>query len=149
MLNAVLVAVNIGWSALWSTRGNRKRMFLIIAIAFFSQWSGNGLVSYYLNAVFTTIGITNTTIQLLITAILALWNLLWAICASFAVERAGRRLLFLVSAAGMCVFFVFQTVCSARYAITGSTQAAHAVIAFIFLFYGAYEYVLSLHPLSL
>ena len=40
---------------------------LIIAIAFFSQWSGNGLVSYYLNAVFTTIGITNTTIQLMIT----------------------------------------------------------------------------------
>ncbi len=42
-------------------------MTIIIAIAFFSQWSGNGLVSYYLNAVFDTIGITNTTIQLLIT----------------------------------------------------------------------------------
>ena len=43
-------------------------MVIIIAIAFFSQWSGNGLVSYYLNAVFKTIGITDTTIQLLITA---------------------------------------------------------------------------------
>ena len=42
-------------------------MIIIIAIAFFSQWSGNGLVSYYLNAVFKTIGITNVTIQLLIT----------------------------------------------------------------------------------
>ena len=43
-------------------------MVIIIAIAFFSQWSGNGLVSYYPNAVFKTIGITDTTIQLLITA---------------------------------------------------------------------------------
>ena len=42
-------------------------MIIIIAIAFFSQWSGNGLVSYYLNQVFKTIGITNTTIQLMIT----------------------------------------------------------------------------------
>ena len=40
---------NVGWSALWKTRGNRRRMRIIIALAFFSQWSGNGLVSYYLN----------------------------------------------------------------------------------------------------
>ena len=38
-------------------------MRIIIAIAFFSQWSGNGLVSYYLNKVFDTIGITDPTIQ--------------------------------------------------------------------------------------
>ena len=61
------IASNVGWSALWSTPGNRKRMTIIIAIAFFSQWSGNGLVSYYLNQVFKTIGITDTTVQLLIT----------------------------------------------------------------------------------
>lgn len=61
------VSANIGWSALWSTPGNRRRMLIIIAIAFFSQWSGNGLVSYYLRQVFITIGITDTKIQLLIT----------------------------------------------------------------------------------
>ena len=41
-------------------------MIIIIAIAFFSQWSGNGLVSYYLKHVFDSIGITDPTIQLLI-----------------------------------------------------------------------------------
>lgn len=40
---------------------------LIVAIAWFSQWSGNGLVSFYLNKVFDTIGITDSTTQLLIT----------------------------------------------------------------------------------
>ena len=61
------VAANVSWSSLYSTPGNRKRMTIIIAIAFFSQWSGNGLVSYYLNQVFDTLGITDATTQLLIT----------------------------------------------------------------------------------
>ena len=38
-------------------------MMIIIALAFFSQWSGNGLVSYYLKDVLDTIGITDPTIQ--------------------------------------------------------------------------------------
>ena len=38
-------------------------MMIIIALAFFSQWSGNGLVSYYLKNVLDTIGITDPTIQ--------------------------------------------------------------------------------------
>ncbi|KAJ3559384.1 hypothetical protein NM688_g380 [Phlebia brevispora] len=133
------IAANIGWTSLYKSKGNRRRMVIIIAIAFFSQWSGNGLVSYYLNDVFKTIGITNTTIQLLITAILAIWNLCWAVGASFACERLGRRFLFLTSASGMLLFFTMQTICTARYRISGSTQAAHAVIAFIFLFYASYD----------
>lgn len=58
---------DVGWKALYSTPGNRKRMIIAIAIGWFSQWSGNGLVSYYLNKVFDTIGITSTSKQLLIT----------------------------------------------------------------------------------
>jgi hypothetical protein len=119
-------------------------MRLIIALAFFSQWSGNGLVSYYLNRVFDAIGITNPTIQLLINGILQIWNLAWAVSASFVVERAGRRFLFITSTVGMIIFFTLQTVCSAQFAIHGSPAAAHAVIAFIFLYYAAYEYA---HPL--
>lgn len=33
------------WRTLVATPGNRKRMRVILGIAFFSQWSGNGLVS--------------------------------------------------------------------------------------------------------
>ncbi|KAH9939461.1 general substrate transporter [Amylocystis lapponica] len=130
---------NVGWKSLFATKGNRKRMMLIIAIAWFSQWSGNGLVSFYLNQVFDNIGITSPTIQLLINAILAIWNLFWAVLASILVERTGRRLLFNMSTVGMVIFFTMQTVCSARFAIAGSTAAAHAVIAFIFLFYAAFD----------
>lgn len=133
------VAANVSWKSLFTTPGNRKRLRIIIAIAFFSQWSGNGLVSYYLNKVFDSIGITNATIQLLINGILQIWNLAWALGASFMCDRFGRRPMFITSAIGMTICFIMQTVCSAQFAIHGTQSAAHAVIAFIFLFYAAYD----------
>ncbi|EPQ52118.1 hexose transporter [Gloeophyllum trabeum ATCC 11539] len=133
------VAANVGWKSFLTTPGNRKRVRIIVAIAFFSQWSGNGLVSYYLNKVFDTIGITDPTTQLLINGILQIWNLFWACGASFMVDRAGRRMLFLTSAGGMLLFWTVQTICVALFAEHRSPDAAHSVIAFIFLYYAVYD----------
>jgi hypothetical protein len=38
-------------------------MRIIIALAFFSQWSANGLASYYLNKILDQINITDSTTQ--------------------------------------------------------------------------------------
>ena len=38
------VAANVGWLSLVRTPGNRRRLRIMIAIAFFSQWSGNNLM---------------------------------------------------------------------------------------------------------
>ncbi|EEB89700.1 hypothetical protein MPER_12172, partial [Moniliophthora perniciosa FA553] len=53
------IASHVGYKSLFKTKGNLKRMRIIIAIAFFSQWSGNGLPSYFLNRVLDRIGITD------------------------------------------------------------------------------------------
>jgi len=114
-------------------------MRIIVALAFFSQWSGNGLVSYYLNKVFDQIGITGSSTQLLINGILQIWNLAWAVGGAFMVNRLGRRFLFLVSASMMTLFYMAQAICFAEYAEHGNPASGHAVIAFIFLFYAAYD----------
>ncbi|KAF5390833.1 hypothetical protein D9757_004450 [Collybiopsis confluens] len=134
-----VVAANVGWKSLFSTPGNRRRMRIIIAIAFFSQWSGNGLASYYLNKILDDINITDSTTQLLINGILAIWNLICALVASSMVEKLGRRLMFLVSSIGMLVFFTAQTIAFAQFQIHAQPAAAHSVIAFIFLFYASYD----------
>ncbi|TFK44085.1 general substrate transporter [Crucibulum laeve] len=133
------VASNIGWKSLYKTPGNRRRMRIIIALAFFSQWSGNGLVSYYLNKVFIAIGITDPTTQLLINGILNIFNFFVAIIAGLLCDKAGRRRLFLISTCGMVVFWTLQTICFAIYTKHNSVAAGHAVIAMIFLFYGFYD----------
>ena len=38
-------SANIGWKSFLTPKGNRKRVRIIVALAFFSQWFGNGLVS--------------------------------------------------------------------------------------------------------
>ncbi|KAF8439056.1 hexose transporter [Boletus edulis BED1] len=133
------LAKNTGWKSFIATPGNRKRVYIITAIAFFSQWSGNGLVSYYLNKVFDQIGITDPSTQLLINGILQIWNLGWSMYASFMVERLGRRFLFLLSAGLMTLFYTVQAICFSEYSQHGAPAAGHAVIAFIFLFYAAYD----------
>ncbi|KAL0576106.1 hypothetical protein V5O48_005880 [Marasmius crinis-equi] len=133
------VAANVGWKSLFTTRGNLRRLRIIVAIAFFSQWSGNGLPSYYLNRILDQIGIKDPTIQLLINGLLAIWNLFWALLASALVDKLGRRLLFLTSAAGMFVFWLAQTVSYAQFTMHGKPEAAHAMIACMFIFYSFYD----------
>ncbi|KAK7018321.1 MFS domain-containing protein [Favolaschia claudopus] len=137
------VAANVGWKAFLSSKGNLKRLRIIIAIAFFSQWSGNGLAGYYLNKVLSAIGITNPTTQLLINGILSIWSLVCALAASSMVEHFGRRTLFLASASLMTVCFTLQTVCFARFTISGDNNAAHGFIAFLALFSAAYNLAFS------
>lgn len=78
--------------SLFQGKGNLKRMRVIIAIAFFSQWSGNGLVSYYLTKVLNGIGITGQGEQLLINGILQIYNYATAIVVSHSHLSSSIRL---------------------------------------------------------
>ncbi|KAG0651023.1 Lactose permease [Hyphodiscus hymeniophilus] len=127
------------WSELWRTPGNRHRLIILVSLGFFSQWSGNGLVSYYIHTVLNQIGITNSTTQLLINGILQIVNIIVAVGSCFFVDRIGRRTLFLFATTGMLCVFIVWTVCSARFSIDGSKAAANAVVAMIFIYYVFYN----------
>ncbi|KAM0228789.1 hypothetical protein ACHAP5_011842 [Fusarium lateritium] len=130
-------AAENGWMVFLQTPGNRKRLLLIILTSFFSQCSGNGLVSYYLHDILNSVGIQKPYDQSLFNGGLQIWSFLVAIGFSvYFVEKLGRRMLFLIAAVGMLVVFSVWTGCSAVYADTGNTGAGRAVLAMIFLFYG-------------
>jgi len=76
-----------GWTELWRTPGNRHRLVILISLSFFSQWSGNGLVSYYMTDVLNAAQITNKQTQLAINGILNIINALVAfMCASSSIN---------------------------------------------------------------
>ncbi|KAH7127136.1 MFS transporter [Dendryphion nanum] len=132
-------AEQTGWLELFKTKGNRHRLLILISAGLFSQWSGNGLVSYYISGVLDGIGITDSHTQLVINGVLNIWNCIIAVTMCFFVEKIGRRPLFLVSTAGMMFCFIVWTICSERYNATKVKANGNAVVAMIFLYYTSYN----------
>jgi sugar porter (SP) family MFS transporter len=128
-----------GWTELFKTPGNRRRLIILISLGFFSQWSGNGLVSYYMTDVLTAAGVTDAKLQLEINGILNIINFAVAFTMCFFIDKFGRRPLFLFATGGMCLSFVVWTICAAEFTMHGSSTAANAEIAFIFIFYVFYN----------
>lgn len=121
------------------TPGNRKRLLIIISFGLFAQWSGNGLVSYYLNIIMKSIGIDDANQQLLINGALTSFNLVTNLLFSFFVDKWGRRPIMLISSAGMLVAFVVWTVLSAKYDQHESSSLGSGVLGMIFIYYLFYN----------
>lgn len=124
------------------TPGNRHRLFISVTLGIFSQWAGNGVVSYYLPLMLNTVGIRTVTQQTLITACLNIWNFCWAVAAAFNVDRLGRRFLFLTSAIVMLVSFTIITGLSGSFATNPSYSVGISVIPFLFIFFAGYDVAL-------
>ncbi|KAG8688318.1 hypothetical protein FRC11_005641 [Ceratobasidium sp. 423] len=134
-------AQNTSYLSLLRTPGNRRRLRIVVAIAFFSQWSGNGIASYYLNIVLEQIGIgVNDKAQVQYFNLgMAIYSFIIATTASLFVEKIGRRKLFLTSNAGMLFAYVLWTTGAGVNANnTSNKNAANLVMAAIFIFNGFY-----------
>lgn len=134
--------VDASYSELWATAGNRRRLLISVSLGIFSQWCGNGVVSYYLAIVLRTVGITSVTHQTLIAGLLQVWNLIFASAAAFSVDKLGRRPLFLASAGIMLIGYILVTALSGSFAETGSAATGTAVIPFLFIFFAGYDIAL-------
>jgi MFS family permease len=120
------------------TKGNRYRLLLLASLGLFSQWSGNGLVSYYATDVYKSIGITDADTQLGINGGLTILALIVSVSCALLVDRVGRRPLFITATASMCIVFILWTICAAQQEAKHSIAAGRAVIAFIWIFSVAY-----------
>ncbi|EAL84869.1 putative plasma membrane hexose transporter [Aspergillus fumigatus Af293] len=122
------------------TGPNRHRTALAFLIAFFTQWNGCSVLSYYLALVLNTIGITAPAHQTLINGMLQIFNWIVAVCGgALLVDRVGRRSLFLVGTSGMLLSYIAWTVLNSEFAKTHDQRLGSAVLAFIFIYYFFYD----------
>lgn len=133
------------WIELVQTRANLHRIMIASCVGLFSQWSGNGLVSYYLAKVLKTIGITESRKQNQINLGLQCWNLVSGVSGAFFTKLIGRRTQYLIAFTGMTIVFACWTGASANFAMTANHNAAGAVVGMIFIYYGFYNLM---HPLT-
>jgi MFS family permease len=124
------------------TKGNRRRLFISVSLGVFAQWSGNGVVSYYLALVLETVGITSVTDQTLISGCLQIWNLIFAVAAAACVDKLGRKFLFMTSGITMLISYIIITGLSGSFAQTGHSGTGLAVIPFLFIYFAGYDIAL-------
>ncbi|KAH0836146.1 hypothetical protein AYO21_04845 [Fonsecaea monophora] len=133
------------WKELVTSGVNRRRVFIAACVGLFSQWSGNGLVSYYLSKVLATVGITKKRTQNEINLGLSCWNLVTGVSGALLAHFLPRRRQYLISYCGMTLLFACWTAASAVYAKDHSNNsAAIAVVALIFIYYGFYNLMMPL-----
>jgi sugar porter (SP) family MFS transporter len=128
-----------GWLELFKTPGNRHRLIILISLGFFSQWSGNGLVSYYMSDVLKGAGVESAKLRLEINGILNIINFITALTMCFFIDKLGRRPLFLFATGGMCASFVVWTIFAAEFKKTGINALGYLEVTFIFLYYVFYN----------
>jgi len=129
---------NSSYLDFFKTKGNRYRLMLLASLGLFSQWSGNGLVSYYAHDVYDSIGITDGDTQLGLNGGLTILSLIVSVSCALLIDRVGRRPLFIAATASMCVTFIVWTICSSQQEAKNSKSAGQAVIAMIWIFSVAY-----------
>ena len=98
------------YSSFFHTKGNRKRLFIVVTIALGSQWAGNGIAAYYLVPVLRSVDITSPTSQTLVGGGATILGWFFALGGAFLVERAGRRAIWLTSTGVMAVSLILATV---------------------------------------
>ncbi|OLN95585.1 Lactose permease 15 [Colletotrichum chlorophyti] len=141
------------WADLYSTPGNRHRLFISISLGVFAQWYDfpympanmkqlTGLKVWRWSDL-ASVGIESVDDQTLISACIQIWNLLCATGAAIMVDKVGRRALFLASGIIMLISFSIVTGLSGSFATTGNSPTGMAVIPFLFVFYLGYDIALT------
>ena len=127
------------WRQLVAAPGMRRRLLICSFLGLATQWSGNGLTSYFLARILDNVGIHDDRTKNLINLAMTCWGFVNATTLALTVPKFRRRTMYLTCTISLTLIFTGWTVASAQYAMTGSQAASRAVIAFIFLYSPAYN----------
>lgn len=122
------------------TRGRRYRLALNVTFAWFSQFSGNNVISYYLPSLLANVGITSTNMKLLLNIIYALVGWIFSSAGAHFHDRIGRRKMFLISTMGMVIALAITAGTAADFDKTENKSSSGASIAFIYVFGAVFSF---------
>lgn len=112
----------------------RKRFTIAAVMGFFTQWSGNGLLSFYMKKILALVNITDDHAVQKIILSNTCWGLINAVPIALIAPRFPRRKMFLLCTIGTAVVYVVWTIASARSTIEKSSRAAIPVLVFIYVY---------------
>ncbi|RYP64467.1 hypothetical protein DL769_006660 [Monosporascus sp. CRB-8-3] len=116
------------------TKGNRYRFFVLLSLGFFSQWSGNAIISNYANKLYESAGIFDSTAKFGLSGGQTILALIVSVTMASLVDKFGRRPMFLIATGGMFGVLGFWTLTAGLYQEKQAPGADKAMIFFIWLF---------------
>jgi MFS family permease len=117
---------------LGNTRAARYRLAMVIAMAFFGQWSGNNVVSYFMPSMVKQAGILDPDKQLLINAINPIFSMIAAVYGATLLDKLGRRKMLMGGLVGGLIAYIFLTAFTAT--ATKENNLSYGVIVSIYIF---------------
>lgn len=114
------------------TKAARYRLFMVICMSFFGQWSGNNVVSYFMPLMFKQAGITNPDTQLLLNAINPIFSMIAAIYGATLLDKLGRRKMLMGGLWGGLASYIMLTAFTAT--ANPNNNLAYGTIVSIYLF---------------
>ncbi|KAL2153546.1 hypothetical protein VTH82DRAFT_4701 [Thermothelomyces myriococcoides] len=148
-------AASFVWADVVRDPPMRRRFTIAAILGFFTQWSGNGLLSFYMKEILRLVNITDDrTVQKIILSNTC-WGFINAVPIAMIAPRFRRRVMFLTCTIGTAVVYTVWTIASARAEIDPSPATAIPVLVFIYVyspFYNlgwnalAYTYMVEIFP---
>jgi len=145
------------WAEMFGTSGMRKRVIIGSFLGLFTQWSGNTLVSYYLNDLLKIMGYTDQHFKGKLNVGLNSWSLINGVIISLLVRRYPRRVMFLTATVALLLCYTGWTISMQQFLAHNANATARLGIFFIFLYspcynlgYNAltYTYLVELFPFT-
>lgn len=100
-----LEASKQSWTDMIRSAGMRRRLLIGSLLGLFTQWSGNTLISYYLDTILTQVGFTDSQVKGKLNVGLTCWNLVNALGLALVVKRFKRRKMYLLCTCSLlCVY---------------------------------------------
>ena len=127
------------WVTLLKTPGNRKRAAIAAFLGLATQWSGNGLISYYLSPILVNVGITDPLTKQGINLGITMWGAITAFTIAFFSTKYPRRKVYLLCTISILTVFVLWTAFSAQFAQTQERVWSGLVVTLIFLYQPCYN----------
>ncbi|QWW25987.1 hypothetical protein CA7LBN_004891 [Candidozyma auris] len=132
------------WSTLiHASKPNKKRLVIIVSLAFITELGGSSVGSYYLTVILQQAGIKGTSKILQINLISSCWNLVCAVCGAYSFDHLGRKKQAIGSMVGMIASFAFLGGFVKKYGNSNNTHGQYATIFFMFLFNAFYNFTIT------
>jgi MFS family permease len=98
-----LEASKQSWGDMIRSAGMRRRLLIGSLLGLFTQWSGNTLISYYLDTILTQVGFTDPLVKGKLNVGLTCWNFVNATALALVVRKFKRRKMYLACTISLLV----------------------------------------------